>query len=67
MKLYLNMQLTLVCYSSKEAILRSLSDLITVSCSVYPADISVQICIKYSHAHLGAGVSMHAQAYAQCT
>lgn len=32
-------------HSCKEAVGRSLSDLIPISCSVYPADISVQKCI----------------------
>lgn len=42
MELYLNIQQALICYSCKEAVLRSPSDLIPVSCSVYPADTSVQ-------------------------
>lgn len=42
MQLYLNIQRALICCSCKEAALRSLSDLIPVSCSVYPADTSVQ-------------------------
>lgn len=42
MELYLNIQQALICYSCKDAVLRSPSDLIPVSCSVYPADTSVQ-------------------------
>lgn len=70
MKSYLNIQLALICYSCREDILRSSSDLIPVSCSVYPATYLLPHCFttvslekkkkkkSSHHAHLGVCVSM---------